>query len=137
VARGKNGGGKHSADGGGWWWWRWLGGLARWMVVRLENEVSGCSGQSGGSCGGRGGEPINISRKVCTPRLQRRPQRERPTSGSGDAVAPQAAATARDEVLLTLLIAFCISLITSFHKVVTASVSVLKRHHAVTATDRP
>ena len=65
MARGKGGGGKHSAAGGGWWWW--LGELARWLGVRLENEVSGCGGKSGGSCCGRGGEPINISRKVCDP----------------------------------------------------------------------
>ena len=47
--------------GGDWWW---LVVVGWWLVARLENEVSGCGGKSGGSCGGRGGKPINISRKV-------------------------------------------------------------------------
>ena len=42
--------------GGGWWWlvlaggdWWWLVVVGWWLAVRLENEVSGCGGKSGGS----------------------------------------------------------------------------------------
>ncbi len=80
----------------------WLGGW--WCVWRMRSM--GCGGESGGSCGGRGGEPINISRESLHPSVQRRPRRGRPTSGSGDAVVPHPPATGRDEVLLTLLTAF-------------------------------